>query len=128
MPDYEQNIGNIRHRYRDLDPESNDQPNKALAQYVSLAPATPLGHFKIIVSTSPVALPDIPPETRRVFITSKGQPLEFRDDGVMPDGTNGYPIPEDTHFVYDNDVPDDFRLILAFEATGDADVRGCYYG
>jgi hypothetical protein len=128
VADKELTQGHVRSRFRDLDIGSNDQDNKAYAPYVSLAPATPLGHFQLIVSGSPVALPAVPAEARRVFITSIGQPIEFRDDGVMPDGTNGYPIPADTHFVYDNNIPAAFRLVLSVEATGDADVRGAYYG
>lgn len=128
MPDFELTEGTVRHRYRDLEPLSSDADNKAYARYVSTAPVTPLGHHKFTVGGSPVALPGLTPEVRRVYLTSIGQPLEFRDDGTDPDGSNGYPIPADTHFVYDNDVPSSFRLILASTATGPADVRVCYYG
>ncbi len=129
MPDLEQLTGYIRSRFRDLDIASPvADPNKAYAQYVSLAPATPLLHEQLTVSTIALALPNLPAEARRVYIFSKGQPLNFRDDGVNPTAGTGYPIPADTHFVYDNTPSSSFKLIRDSTATGDADVRIAYYG
>jgi hypothetical protein len=129
MPDKEHLLGSIRSRYRDIDVAlAEDHPEKAYAQYLSLAPATPLGHFQVTVSTVAVGLPSLPAEARKVLIFSKGQPLNFRDDGTAPTAGTGFPIPSDTVFVYDNDVSSTFQMILDSTATGDADVRIAYYG
>lgn len=128
MPDRELNQGYIRGRFRDLEPLSNDQDNKSYAQYVSAAPVTPLGHFQVTVGAVATGLPSIPAEARRVYITSVGQPINFRDDGVDPSASSGYPIPADTHFTYDTVPTTDFRMCTAAAATGSADVRVAYYG
>lgn len=129
MPDKEVTTGYIRTRYRDIDLDLVPaHPEKAYAQYISLAPVTPLGHEQETVSTAAVGLPNLPAETRKVYIFSKGQPLNYRDDGVAPTAGTGFPIPADTLFVYDNDTNSDFQMILDADATADADVRIAYYG
>ncbi len=128
MADYEGTGSQIRKRFRDIDPLSSDEPNKAFAEYLSLAPATPLGHVKVSVGTTAVGLPSLPSNCRRVYLTPLGQPIEFRDDGVTPDGSNGYPIPANTHFNYDTEPSANFLMVRSSTATADADVRIAYYG
>ncbi len=127
--DKEHLTGSIRSRFRDLDVALPDNhPDKAYAQYVSAAPVTPLGHFQVTVGVTAVSLPSLPAEARRVILTSIGQPINFRDDTTAPTASTGYPIPADTHFVYDTDPDSNFKMIRAAGATGDADVRVAYYG
>lgn len=128
MPDYRQYTGldNLPHIYRPI--TGNAGGEAAWAQYVSLAPVTPLGHFQVTVSGSAVPLPTIPPEARRVVIRTLGQPINFRDDGTSPTGTTGFPMLADEWIVYDTVPTIDFEMILGSTATGDADVRVSYYG
>jgi hypothetical protein len=127
MPDYRQFVGldNLPHGYRPIGTDSN---NPIWAQYVSLAPVVPLGHFQVTVSSAAVPLPSIPAEARRVVIRSLGQPINFRDDGTPPTGTSGFPILADEWIIYDTVPTTNFEMISASTATGDADVRISYYG
>lgn len=128
MADKELTQGFIRNRFRDLEPTSVDEDNKAYAQYISAAPVTPLGHNSQIVSTAAVPLPGIPANCKRVYMTAEGQPIRFRDDGVAPTSTSGYPIPASTHFTYDTEPTTNFKMILDSTATGDVLVSIAYYG
>jgi len=94
------------------------------AEYVSLAPATPLGHFTVSVSTSPVGLPGIPANCRRVTLQPVGGDLTFRDDGGAPDASNGLIIYDGIIFIYDTDPDANF---LMWSGAGTV-VRGAYYG
>jgi hypothetical protein len=117
MPDYEQNTGYIRFRYRQLE-------SGAFAQYMSLAPVTPMGHYEIAVSTTPVGLPSIPDNCRRVVICSRGAELTYTDDGSNPSSSHGMVIPEDTVFIYDTDPDENFKMWC----PSASDVRIAYYG
>lgn len=123
MPDYGQTVGvdNLRHLYRPIGTD-------AWAQYVSLAPVVPLGHFQVTVSTAAITLPTIPAEARRVIIRSLGQPINYRDDGTSPTASTGFPILADEWIVYDTVPTAAFKMIRAASATADADVRIAFYG
>lgn len=125
MPDKELTQGFIRSRFRDLEPfNTTDSDNKAFAQYFSAAPVTPLGHFEQTVTTSPVGLPSIPAEARRVVLQGVTAGFTYTDDGTNPSATHGMPIPADTVFVYDT-VPDaNFKMWSASSVV----VRVAYYG
>ena len=115
--DYEQQSGYLRFRYRAIGDE-------VYAQYMSLAPATPMGHDEVSVGTTPVALPDIPVNCRRVVLHSVGQDLTYCDDGTTPSSTHGMIIPKGIPFIYDTD-PDENFLMWCPAAS---DVRIAYYG
>lgn len=117
MADREQDEGYIRYRYRDL--------VGAFARYVSLAPARPLGHAQYTVGVAVVTI-SAPADTKRMHFRSLGSPVNFRDDGVDPTGTSGFPILADEWLLYDSEVSD-FRVIRASTATADADVRVAFY-
>ena len=116
MSDYEQNEGYIRKRFRNLD--------GAYAEYISAAPVRALGHFELTVGTTPVGLPSVPADAKRVVIYAFTNALTFTDDGTNPSASHGMPIPADTHFVYDTDPSDAFKM----RAASSADVRVAYYG
>lgn len=128
MDDYRQYVGvdNLAHIYRPI--IKNSGGDIGYAQYVSLAPVTPLGHFQVTVSSTPLPLPSIPSGARRVAIRSLGQPINFRDDGTDPDAGNGFPILTDEWLIYDTVPTTAFKMVLGTGATGDADVRIAYYG
>lgn len=90
----------------------------------------PLGIAKTTVSTTPVGLPSVPTSgrIRRVVIRALNQPIEYRDDGTTPDGSNGFRLLADEVLVYDGEDPSAVQLIRASSASGDADVRVAYYG
>lgn len=123
MADKELTTGSIRNRYRDLEPFSGDEDNKAYAQYFSAAPVTPLGHAEATVGTSPVGLPSIPANARRVVLRS-GEELTYTDDGTAPSATHGMIIPAATVFVYDTEPTTAFQMRCAVSS----DVRIAYYG
>lgn len=125
MPDKEANEGYLRYRYRDLEPGSTDLDNKAYARYISAAPVTPLGHFELAVSSTPVGLPSIPADAKRVVLCAPGTVgFTYTDDGTAPSATHGMPIPGDMVFIYDSDPDANFRLW----AASSVDVRIAYYG
>lgn len=115
--DYEQNTGHLRFRYRSIGAG-------VYAQYVSLAPATPMGHTEVSVGTTPEQLPAIPDNCRRVVLLSKDEDLTYTDDGTTPSGTHGMVIPQGVVFIYDTD-PDENFLMWCQSAS---DVRIAYYG
>lgn len=90
----------------------------------------PLGHASETVSTSAVPLPDLPDvhRVRRVVIRTVDQPVNYRDDGTPPTDSTGMYLASGEVLVYDGDDPAAVELILAADATGDADVRVAYYG
>lgn len=127
MPDLEKQLGTtgLRGRFRELDPlDPEGDPNKAYAEYVSLAPVTPLGHFEVTVSTTPTGLPSMPDSARRVVLYSITESFTYTDDGTPPSATHGLPIPAETHFIYDTDPSDDFQMW----AAADTEIRVAYYG
>lgn len=118
MADIEKQIGttNLRQRFRDLDPLFTDA-NTAYAEYVSLAPATPLGHLRHTVTSTPVLLSDIPSWPTGVkkidfFNLSEDTDIFFTDlAGQTPGAALGFPIPALAWLRYDNDVtPTVFKL------------------
>lgn len=125
MPDYEGTGSQVRRRFRDLEPLAPaGDPNRAIAEYVSLAPATPLGHEEVTVDTTAVGLPNIPEDCRRVVLYSLDEEFVYCDDGTDPDATHGMPIPSLTHFIYDTDPDENFKMWAA-AAT---EIRIAYYG
>lgn len=92
---------------------------------MSLAPSIPLGHQQVTVSSGVTTLSP-PANTRRMHLRALGQPVNWRDDGVDPTSTSGFPLLADEWLDYDSDVSD-FRLTLASTAVGDSDVRIAYY-
>jgi hypothetical protein len=129
MADVEGTGANLRKRFRDLEPAAvAADPNKAFAEYVSVAPAVPLGHQQVTVTTAAVALPSLPEGTKRVVIRPLSDPINFRDDGVDPTSTTGMYIFADELFVYDTEPTASFKMIRAADAADDVDVRIAYYG
>lgn len=128
MADKEQLVAGtaIRGRWRDLEPSANDlDPNKAFAQYVSAAPVTPLGHTEVTVGTTPVVLPSIPANARRVVLYSVTNSISFTDvSGDAPSSTHGMIIPLETIFIYDTDPDENFKMWAAANTV----VRVAYYG
>ena len=117
---------NLRSRFRDLEPGASDlDPNKAFARYVSLDPTTPLGHEEVTVGTTPVGLPAIPANAKRAVLYSVSEPFTYTDlEGDSPSSSHGMIIPAGTHFIYDTD-PDEFFKMWAATNTV---VRIAYYG
>lgn len=126
MADKEHLEGNIRSRFRDLEPGVPDaDPNKAYARYISAAPVTPLGHTEIAVGTSPVALSGIPAGAKRLVLYSPDYAVTFTDvTGDSPSSTHGMIIPSATVFVYDSEPTTDFKL----RSDSSTSVRLAYYG
>jgi len=126
MADKELDRGFVRHRFRDLEPATGEtDPNKAYAEYVSAAPATPLLHTEVTASTTPVQLPTIPANARRVILYAVTNPVTFTDVASdSPSSSHGMIIPADTVYIYDTD-PDTNFLLWAASATV---VRIAYYG
>jgi hypothetical protein len=120
-PDYEKQSGSIRLRYRYI---GGTGDNAAYAEYMSLAPAIPLGHYEVTVGTSPVTLPSLPTACRRVVIQSINQDLTYTDDGSNPSSTHGIVIPEMVIFTYDTDPDANFKMWC----PASSDVRIAYYG
>lgn len=118
MADKELTVGYTRERWRDLG-------NEVYAKYISLAPVRPLGHQQVTVSTGVTTLSP-PAGAKRMHLRSLGQPINWRDDGVDPSSTSGFPILSDEWLLYDAEV-NDFRMTTGSTATGDADVRIAYY-
>lgn len=117
MADLEITEGYVRSRWRDI--------NGAFAKYVSLAPVVPLGHQQVTVSSGVVTLTP-PTGTKRMHLRPLSGDINFRDDGVDPTSSTGFPIMADEWLLYDSEV-NDFRMTLASTATSDADVRIAYY-
>ncbi len=117
-PDYEQAAqGNLRYRYRPLDAD-------AFAQYMSLAPVIPMGHFELTVGTTAVGLPSIPQYSRRAVIVSRTTDLTYTDDGTDPSVTHGIVIPRNAVFTYDTYPNANFKMWCPTPS----DVRIAYYG
>lgn len=89
-------------------------------------PTDPLGHSVISLGGSPTGL-SAPDLTRRVVLRTLGQPLNYRDDGIAPTGSVGFPLLADEVLIYDGD-PALFQMVVASTATGNADVRLAFYG
>lgn len=89
----------------------------------------PLGVYAVTVGSSAEALPSLPDlgKLRRVVVRGLGQPWEWRDDGVDPDGSNGFHQLADEIVVFDNDFSQ-LKLVRASTATADVDMRIAYYG
>ena len=89
----------------------------------------PLGHHRLPVSTSVVALPSLPAldRIRRVVIRTRGADIVWKDDGTDP-GSDGMPLLADETLVYDGTAADQIKLIRDPSATTDADVRVAYHG
>ncbi len=117
MSDYEVNEGYIRRRNRALEGE-------AYAEYVSLAPAFPMGHAEVSAGTTPVGLPDLPANARRAVILSVDEDLTYTDDGTAPSASHGMIIPAGTIFIYDTDPDENFQMWC----PAASDVRIAYYG
>jgi hypothetical protein len=126
MADLEKQQGGtgVRARFRDLD-ITDTSDNKAYAQYFSLAPTVPLGHAQYTVGTGVTTI-SAPAGTKRMHFRSLGSPVNFRDDGVDPSGSTGFPILADEWLLYDSEVID-FRVTRSNSATVDADVRVAFY-
>jgi hypothetical protein len=90
-------------------------------------PAKALGHEQLTVSSTAVALPNIPERAQRTVIRTLGQSINWTDhEGGTPTDSTGMALLADEVLVYDGD-PYHIRLILDSSATGDADVRVAYY-
>jgi hypothetical protein len=122
--DKERQQGYIRERLRDLEPFESSEAEKSYALYVSHARAIPLGHTEITVGTSAVGLPLPAQSVKRTLLYAIGNPLYFCDDGTDPSSSHGFPIPEDTVFIYDSDTDEDFKLW----AASSTEVRVAFYG
>ena len=119
MSDYDVQEGYLRRRNRRL--EGSDD---VYAEYISHAPAYPMGHFEVNVGTTPTLLPSIPANARRVVLLSVSESLTYTDDGTDPSSTHGMIIPEGVVFVYDTDPDENFKMWCP--AT--SNVRVAYYG
>lgn len=104
----------IRGRWRDLDPAASEaDPNKAFAQYISAAPTTPLGHYRQTIGTTPESFDEIPTGAKRVQIynLSEDTTVYFTDfAGQEPDSGLGFPIRQDSWFLYDSEPTSDFLM------------------
>ncbi len=129
MADYESTISgsSIRGRYRDLEPTvAQNDPNKAFAPYMSLAPVTPLGHFELSVGSGAggTGLPSLPSDAKRVVILSRDAELTYTDDGSAPSNTHGMIIPQNVRLIYDTDPDSNFKMWCPTASN----VRIAYYG
>lgn len=124
MADLEQRTGmGPRGRWRDIDLAQPDPDNKAYAQYISHAPAQPLGHTEMTVSSTAAGLPTIPANAKRAVLFSRVE-FCYTDDGSTPSITHGMVIPAGVVFIYDTEPTASFQV---WSATP-GDLRVAYYG
>lgn len=120
MTDIEKSLGvfgGVRGRFRSLDPTAAVDDNTGYAMYVSLGPATPLGHLRQTITASAITLASIagwPTGVKKIdfFNLSETEYIFFTDlNGQAPSSSLGFPIPPLSWLRYDNDVvPADFKL------------------
>ncbi len=126
MADYEGTGAQIRRRFRDLEPFLTDaDPNGAFAEYVSLGPATPLGHTRQTFTSSPSSIL-YPQGAKRVQIRnlSTDTTLYFTDiAGQDPSVSLGFPIMPQEWLNYDTEPTSD----LKFFAAGSVEVAFAFY-
>lgn len=123
MADLEHTGAQVRRRFRDLEPNSVDQDNKAYAEYISLGPATPLGHTSMTINSTAQPLPDVPEQAKRAVLYCINSDFTWTDDGSTPSGSHGMPMHGNAHFIYDTEPV----TALQVWAEGDADCRIAYY-
>ena len=126
MADTEGTGANLRRRFRDLEPLSGDNDSKAHAEYVSLAPVTPLGHTRQTINTSPSSIDNLPLGSKRVHIynLSEDTTVYWTDlDGQTPSVNLGFPIPPGGYQLYDAEPTED----LLFFAPGSAALAFAFY-
>ena len=124
MADKELNTGYIRSRYRDLEPLSSDEPNKAYAVYTSSAPVTPLGHKEYSVSGSQ-SLTGLPTGIKRAHLYNLGpDDAYWTDDGTTPSSSHGFPLKKDVWLLYDVEMDSNFKIV----SVGSSDIRVAFYG
>lgn len=117
-------LGGVRSRYRDLEPASTDENNKAYAEYVSAAPVTPLGHQEYSVGSTAVPLAEIPAGAKRMHLRALTAGIYFTDDGSTPTASHGFPVFKDEWLLYDSEPTTAFQMV----SSATADVRVAFYG
>lgn len=128
MADIEHTGAQVRRRFRDLEPFSNDNDNKAFAEYISAAPVTPLGHIRQSVSNTPEGFDSVPVGTKRVHIYNLSEDTDvfFTDfPGDVPSSSLGFPIKANSWFLYDVEPGDDFLMATI---SGSASLAIAFYG
>lgn len=89
------------------------------------------GHAQVNVGSTSQALP-APAQVdwsriRRVVVRNLGQPIDWTNDGTVPDGTTSFKSLSDEIVVLDVDF-ENFRMRTSPDATATADVRIAYFG
>lgn len=86
-----------------------------------------LGHEQVTVGAAATPLPNLASYDAgrifRVVIRPVGAPINWRDDGIDPTDTTGFPLMADEIFVYDGADLAKFKM---YGAT--VDTRIIYYG
>ena len=83
-----------------------------------------LGHQQITVLTASTAL-TVPVGTTLVLVTPTGTAVRWRDDGVAPTASIGYPLAANTELSYDGRDPTLLRFI---EQSASSVLNVAYYG
>lgn len=83
----------------------------------------PLGYQQITSLSSSTAL-TVPAGAVACIITCSVQAIRWRDDGVVPTGSVGYPLAVGAELEYTGQL-DKMRII---EQTASATIDICYYG
>lgn len=82
-----------------------------------------LGYQQITSLSSSTAL-TVPAGTSYVMITAEAQAIRWRDDGVAPTASVGYPLPAGAELIY---TGADATLLRFIQQTAGAIINVCYY-
>jgi len=82
-----------------------------------------LGYQQLTNVSSSTAL-TVPAGTSFVLIQAEAQAVRWRDDGVAPTASVGYPLPAGSELVY---TGSDATLLRFIQQTAGAILNVCYY-
>lgn len=83
----------------------------------------PVGAGLLASMSTAKPLPTIPVGARVARLSVEGNPVRWRDDGVLPTGTVGMPVLAGTEFLYDGDL----GAIQVIQVLAGAKVSISYY-
>lgn len=82
-------------------------------------------HYVQVTSLgSALALPQVPPSTRKVFVQATGQDVRWRADGIAPTASVGMLLKSGDTLVYEDHPPAELKFI---EATSGAVLNITYF-
>jgi len=79
--------------------------------------------YEQVTGLSVVKMLTVPASAGRAQIAVSGQGVRYRDDGVDPDGTTGFPLAAGTEFVYAGNI----RNLRFIQVAASAVLDVLYY-